>query len=141
MPNEAIFISHKHPHSGPEITIDLLEDGRTDTDSVVVFYYEDTGDSLFDRYLFSIDDQRSTTVVKEKYDKRLVTFDSLVSGTLYTVTARTESGEVRSRGISTQVLTGETELLCHACTPADTCTDASTHSVVLFSLYILHNVI
>ena len=94
--------------SEPEITIDLLEDSQTDVDSVVVFYTEDTGDSVFDRYLFSINDQRSTTVVKEKDDERTVTFDSLVAGTLYTVTARTESGDVRSRGISTQVVTGET---------------------------------
>ncbi|KAI0219782.1 hypothetical protein LSAT2_028690 [Lamellibrachia satsuma] len=89
----------------PEITIDLLEDSRTDTDSVFVVYTNETGGGLFDRYIFSIDDQRSTTVIKEKDDERMVKFESLVAGTLYTVTARSESGDERSRGITTQVLT------------------------------------
>ena len=93
--------------SEPEITIDLLEDSRTDTDSVFVVYTNETGGGLFDRYIFSIDDQRSTTVIKEKDDERMVKFESLVAGTLYTVTARSESGDERSRGITTQVLTGE----------------------------------
>ena len=93
--------------SEPEITIDLLEDSRTDTDSVFVVYTNETGGGLFDRYTFSINDQHSTTVVKEKDDERMVKFESLVAGTLYTVTARSESGDVRSRWITTQVLTGE----------------------------------
>ena len=75
---------------------------------MVVFYSKETSDGLFDRYIFSINDQHSTTVVKEKdEDERVVKFDSLVAGTLYTVTARSESGDERSREITTQVLTGE----------------------------------
>ena len=96
--------------SEPEITIDFLEDSQTDSDSVVVFYTKETSPGLFDRYIFSINDQRSTTVVKERGDdNKLVTFVSLVPGTLYTVTARSESGDERSRAITTQVLTGETQ--------------------------------
>ena len=69
-----------------------------------------TSHGLFDRYIFSINDQHSTTVVKGKNDdNRVVTFVSLVPGTLYTVTARSESGDERSRGITTQVLAGENQ--------------------------------
>ena len=94
--------------SEPKITIQLSEDSRTDTDSVVITYTEEkTSDRVFDHYIFSINHQQSKSVSKMKTDERMVTFEPLDGGTLYTVTAYSESGSEKSQEISTPVRTGE----------------------------------
>ena len=93
---------------GPKITTKLSESSNTDTDSVVVDYRAETGNGVFDRYYFSINDRQSTTVTKEDDDaRRTVQFNELEAGFLYTVTAWTKSGSEKSREISTLVRTGE----------------------------------
>ena len=93
--------------SEPTITVDLLEDSQTDTDSVVVVYTEETGASVFDHYIFSINGPRSTPVVKTKTDERVVKFKFLDAGNLYTVTAWSVSGSEISRKVIIQIRTGE----------------------------------
>ena len=93
--------------SEPEIKIDLREDSRTDTESVVIVYTNETGEGLFDQYVFTIDDQYSTTIARTRHDERVVRFGSLVSGHMYKITAQTGSGNERSREIHINVHTGE----------------------------------
>ena len=94
--------------SEPEITTTLSENSNTDTDSVAVDYTAETGSGVFDRYYFSVNDKKSTTVTKDDDDvRRTVQFNELDSGILYTVTAWTKSGSEKSREIRTQVRTGE----------------------------------
>ncbi|KAI0229775.1 Tyrosine-protein phosphatase 10D [Lamellibrachia satsuma] len=93
--------------SEPEITIQLSEDvQRTDTDSVVITYTEEKpGNGKFDHYIFSINRGHSEPVSKTKDDERMVKFEPLVAGTLYTVIVWSESGVEKSQQIITHVRT------------------------------------
>ena len=94
--------------SEPEITTTVTENSNTDTDSVVVDYTAETGEGVFDHYVFSINDQDKTKNKDDTDIIRRVEFDKLEAGTLYIVTAFSKSGNEKSRDINTLVRTGET---------------------------------
>ena len=83
---------------------DLTEESSTEN-SVTITYTEDTG--VFDKYLFKVNDSSSTTRRRDKTEKRQVILSGLLSGTLYTLSAKTESGELESAAKQLQIITSE----------------------------------
>ena len=83
---------------------DLTEESSTEN-SVTITYTEDTG--VFDRYRFGINDSSSTKKTRTKTEDRQVIFNGLLSGTLYTISAKTESGELESAAKQLQIITSE----------------------------------
>ena len=79
--------------SVPVIMSVLTEESSTEN-SVTISYTEDSG--VFDKYQFKINDGSSTIRRRDKTEDRQVTFSGLLSGTLYIISAKTESGELES---------------------------------------------